>query len=361
MSKLFLVFLSCLLGALLFTSQTLPAYAVGAYEDYTTYTEVDPNTDITVATNTLTIDTMRRDVSAYVYKDKGAGHFSGDFEHVVDVKATASDDHGSVTIWALADSVNDVTDALAVGDLIHILFYQPSEALGLSIWLREWYSGSNYDDKTYLISMNTWYYLTIDRISSVLRCRVYLDSARTSLLDALQITVHSTPAYRYVYGVMSETSNFAPTATMSCEVKNLGLDLDFVYPTFNLIGLNSTLNASGIQFTINLSDNVALDTCLLEWNNTGTSANVSYSLSGTTYLLLANQTLHATEAVRIYYRFFFNDSSGNMNVTVQHFLITNTEPIIGPPPPGLSSAQLFVGVMVIVGSIVFVGYLASKK
>lgn len=50
------------------------------YEDFTTYTEVDEDSDITVTPSKCDVDTLRRDALSYVRDDNGAAHF-GDIEH----------------------------------------------------------------------------------------------------------------------------------------------------------------------------------------------------------------------------------------------------------------------------------------
>ena len=46
-----------------------------AVEDFTTYTEVDPNSRITVSSTKVTWASVQRDEDAYVYKDKGVNYF----------------------------------------------------------------------------------------------------------------------------------------------------------------------------------------------------------------------------------------------------------------------------------------------
>ena len=56
--------ISLFLGILLF-----PNVSLGAVEDFTTYTEADPNSKITVTSSKIDVDTMRSDDEGYVYKD----------------------------------------------------------------------------------------------------------------------------------------------------------------------------------------------------------------------------------------------------------------------------------------------------
>jgi len=78
-----------------------------AKENFLTYTEVDPTTKITVTAEKITFAAITNNDNSYVYKDKGAGYFDGDFQVVVKGKITASTDNGRPYIWGLANVIND--------------------------------------------------------------------------------------------------------------------------------------------------------------------------------------------------------------------------------------------------------------
>lgn len=376
MRNVCILFLSGLLAALIFTSQTFPAYASPGYEDLTAFTKAGAESAQLATTSTrVTYTDMQYQDEAYCYKDYGANYFtySDSNCHYFDFRITARDfasaGAGDLSMhfpWILANAIGDVA-VLNSGTFLAVNHLQHKDQSNYKIYLRERYGGSTNGvaSANYNLIVGNTYYANISFSGTSLTLDVYStvglrDAGAAGDMASLSRTLGANHEFRYLYCFATYDLPYDPKISGYNENYDFNL-ADTEYPTYTLMGLNSTLNASGIQLTINLSDNVALDTCLLEWNNTGSLANVSYSLSGTNYLLLANQTLHATEVVRIYYRFYFNDTSGNMNVTVQHFLITNTEPIIGPPPR-LSSAQFFVGLMVItipLGLVVL--YLASKK
>lgn len=374
MNKTFLLFLSCLLATLIFTSQTFPAYANPAYEDLTGFTKAGAEAaQLATTTTRVTYTDMAYGDEAYCYKDYGVAYFtySDSNCHYFDFRVTSRDlseagsgDNTMHFLWILANAIGDVAD-LNAGTFLGVYHYQNKDEENYKIAMRERHNSITYMDVagSYNLLVGSTYYSNVSWSDTSLKLNVYSttelrEAGAAGDIASLSLALHANHEFRYLYCFASFDLPYPQHISGYNENYDLFLP-DPTYPTYTLMGLNSTLNASGIQFTINLSDNVELDTCLLEWNNTESFVNVSYALSGTNYLLLANQTLHATEAVRIYYRFFFNDTSGNMNVTVQHFLITNTEPII--VVEGLSSAQLFVGAVVILGSICVVGYLASRK
>ena len=370
------LFLGLLLAALIFTSQTFPTYANPAYEDLTEFTKAGAEAAQLATTATrVTYTTMAYGDEAYCYKDYGVAYFtySDSNCHYFDFRITSRDfktaGSGDLTmhfLWILANAIGDVAD-LNAGTFLTVHHYQNKDEENYKIAIRERHNSFTYLDVagSYNLLVGSTYYSNVSWSGTSLKLNVYSttelrEAGAAGDMASLSLALHANHEFQYLYCFASYDLPYDPEISGYNENYDLFLP-DPTYPTYTLMGLNSTLNASGIQFTINLSDNVELDTCLLEWNNTGTFSNISYSLSGTTYQLLANQTLNATEGLKVEYRFFFNDTSGNMNVTVQHFLITNTEPIIGPPPVGLSSAQLFVGALVILGSICVVGYLASRK
>ncbi len=80
-----------------------------AIENFTTYTEVDPNSKITVASSKVSWDDLSRNEEAYVYKDKGYDFFDKDFTHKLKVQFS---DYGSgsscrANHWAVADVLDD--------------------------------------------------------------------------------------------------------------------------------------------------------------------------------------------------------------------------------------------------------------
>ena len=165
------------------------------YEDFTTFTEVDPGSTVSVAANTITgaqVDVKNSDT--YVYKDYGAGYF-GDFTHQFSAKATMDEGTADVIwVWGLTNTVDDY-GAWAAG--IGFGFYGQS-------WSRTVVQekGGSTDFSTQL-SNNTIYYFTITRSGTSLTATVYSDSGRTNTVYTHNITVAST-TYRYLYALTSQ-------------------------------------------------------------------------------------------------------------------------------------------------------------
>jgi len=189
--------------------------------DYTTFTEVDPSSDITVTANEITIDTLRRDVSAGVYKDFGTDYFSGDFEFEWDFDFTAEvGNYGATSLFALTPT-NLLTreDRLAANSGFDV-YIGIDTGNAIRTFLRDWVTDSA--DQTgsgYTVPRRFWYTLT--RVGSTITLKIYIDSDRTSLYDTLTINNGAAPSYRYLYAMSSFESTFAPTDTLSGNLRNL--------------------------------------------------------------------------------------------------------------------------------------------
>jgi len=83
-------------------------------QDYTTYTETDPNDRFAVANNVITVTGLTNDEDAYVYKDFGAGYFA-DFTHYLGpVQFTAQS--GTLPCFAFYGVANAVDDSYHLSD-----------------------------------------------------------------------------------------------------------------------------------------------------------------------------------------------------------------------------------------------------
>ncbi len=79
-----------------------------ANENFTTYTEVDPNSRITKTSTKVTWAALDRNETAYVYKDKGVDFFDGDFTHLLTVYMTTLVNGSYVYAWALTNDLNSI-------------------------------------------------------------------------------------------------------------------------------------------------------------------------------------------------------------------------------------------------------------
>jgi len=126
-----LIFITCLVFLIIQT--------IYALEDFTDYIEVDPGTTITVDTDTVSWNDLEtRGSSSYVYKDKGASHFDGDFEHKF--KCQFSDGHNlnQAAFWMMANAVGDIKALRdADEDFLCFFYYLSSEVNYLYLQIYE--------------------------------------------------------------------------------------------------------------------------------------------------------------------------------------------------------------------------------
>lgn len=175
-----------------------------ALEDFTTYSETDPETRIAFTANHID-STISKNADAYLYKDKGVGHFT-DFEHLITVQGNdgAPCDNNAIDyIWAVT---NDIADWKGLVDnnkhAIAVNLYDFYDTPGL-IGLRECHNGSVYADNYTSPASNTPYYLTIEKSGTTFTCKIYSDASRTTLVDTLTLTLQANNSWRYIFAVMS--------------------------------------------------------------------------------------------------------------------------------------------------------------
>jgi len=187
-------------------------------EDFTTYTEVDPNSRYSITATTITVTGLTRNEDAYVYDDKGVDHFGASFEHLVDVKATSFTSSGIVHCWAVSNVVDDASSwVVNYSQAASVNWY----GSGPRLYIRNFESG-NLD--TANASLNTQYYLTISRSNETLTCEIYTDSSRTVeyLHDTITTGVPASRTYRYIFGANSHNSG-NPDRLVSAVISNLDL------------------------------------------------------------------------------------------------------------------------------------------
>jgi hypothetical protein len=78
-----------------------------AIENFTGYDETDEGDNVTRIASKVSWDDLDRDESSHVSDSKGAGHFSGDFEHKFECLWENHVGYGLVFYWALANVQED--------------------------------------------------------------------------------------------------------------------------------------------------------------------------------------------------------------------------------------------------------------
>ncbi len=201
-----------------------------ANEDFTTYTEVDPNSRISVTASRITFTGLTIDESAYVYKDYGASYFSGAHESLLTFRASAQSAAGGWLIWALTNDVDDWQGLIDANKTIVGVMLNAGGAdrhIGLT--------GLNAGNQVgalpgYVYTFDTTYYLKVVIDPAVgangtIYLYIYSNAARTTLLNTQSYALSAALAgdYRYIFGIMSR--NFTAGFTVSGYVEDLSFTL----------------------------------------------------------------------------------------------------------------------------------------
>lgn len=171
-----------------------------AYEDFTTYTEIDEGDDITVTTNKVEWDTMTSDVTSRVFKDFGVGHF-GNVEHLVEIEFKTSTVYGGSAFWIISNALTDLQDMFG-NKPPGLVFYGMQYEGSYQFRLHDCESGNG---DIWNGSVNTLYYCTVERAGTSGTVKIYSDSDRTDLLTTLGVNCTVT-TLRYLYAACSTDS-----------------------------------------------------------------------------------------------------------------------------------------------------------
>jgi len=186
-------------------------------ENFTTYTEVDEDSDITITANKIAVDTIRRDAISYVRKDRGVGHF-GDFEHLIKGTCISANEYHNTGFWALTNGYTTIKQMTTNSSGISLSFRTGDEETN-QIYLSD-YTVEGTD--IFIFEFDTLYYCTIQRSGTSLTCKIYSDANRTILLDTLSL-VCSITTYRYIYGLASYGEETFPAQQITLNSEDLDL------------------------------------------------------------------------------------------------------------------------------------------
>lgn len=216
------------------------------YEIFTTFTEVDSASDITVTASKVSWDTMTCTATSYVYKDYGAAHF-GDFEQLLTINCSSADISGWVIFWNMANQAAQTYDDMANAGSGFTLTLHDNDDNGVyHLRIRD---GANPDYLTqHTVTIPFTYYVTISRAGTTWTCDVYSDAARTTLAFTLTRT-GATTAFRYLAVACSKS--ITGTATTTGYSENLDLQEGASAPT---VVTNATTSVE--ETTATLSGNV---------------------------------------------------------------------------------------------------------
>ena len=178
-------------------------------QDYTSYTEVDPNTHISKAASHIDFDGYQNE-DAYVYKNFGAGYFVGYFDHFFKVKVVTDPmlENRVVPIWALANAVDDYTALATNGNNLAMTVQYGVGWGGPKFTLRAVHGGvAQGVDLSEILTEGETYNIHVKRIAGNIRAYIY-DS--NGLFDVLEITmVGTTDTYQYLFACLTANNGVA--------------------------------------------------------------------------------------------------------------------------------------------------------
>ena len=197
-------------------------------ENFGLYTEVDVTGDLTRICNRVNWTTMRRDATSHIWFDHGVDHF-GDFEaqftfNFSDAEAGDGSNVSYMYPFGLSNA-NTGRTGITSGDGIAVHIAENGAVDDqFKFDIRQWTGGVRDFFDTGVVRNIGTYYLTVDRIGTAVRLRIYDNPARGpgDLLETLS-GVGDTTAYRYCEVAMAFNSAGDPGDHTTGYVENLEL------------------------------------------------------------------------------------------------------------------------------------------
>ncbi len=300
-------------------------------QDYTTFTEVDPNSVITVQSSTQIYANLQRDKTAYVYYDGGADAY-GDFSAEFDRQGLYLSSGGVSCEFMVANSVGDMRNLQDTSGY-SLMFYsvgQSSQYVTFSI--RENDGGTLYTDTTAsTFNTVTLWYITLEKNGEDFTAEIYSDASRTSLQESLSLTLHDDMlAYRYLYAVASYNDG-GSSYYNRVYVRNLDVtgvtpsDTYYIEYDAGSFEQNTTELLDTANFTATWTTNGTLSHSIFSWNFSGAYVNDTAQAFGgsvsTTLKYLGDNV--STIGYNVGVIMYANTTTGEWDTTgVNYFTVT---------------------------------------
>jgi len=212
-----------------------------AYEDFDTYTEEDVPGKITVNDTQVSWSALDIDDESYVYDDKTAGHFDGDFEHKLEYQFSLNVNGHLHALWMLANAIDDLK--CIVDNLDANVLYLYDVGAQVLLYLETFNNGVSAGWDSWAATPGVTYYITIARDddgggSSVgqLTADIRTGSHTGILQTTLTVDCNEQVDYQYIYPIAAFNSG---TNGDTCTGFTRNLDLQevaIVVPTGALYG-----------------------------------------------------------------------------------------------------------------------------
>ena len=217
--------------AFFFFASPITPPAASEYEDLSAYTEVDEESDFTIASTQITADTYKfNHATSYLYKDFGEAYFGTDVEIQFELTVSAMvDSYGPCGIISLT---NDLGTSADVAEGPEVRVNSQENSTHVELWTGHGdYSASVHMHNTHAICVK--YYCTLTTTygaddTSAVKLGVYTDEARTTLAggDApygLEDVpeAHGSQTYRYLLVAQSARAATDETESVSMVIDKI--------------------------------------------------------------------------------------------------------------------------------------------
>jgi hypothetical protein len=190
-------------------------------ENLLNYTEVDPNSKLTVTSSKVTANDLDRDEDAYVYKDFGADYFD-DIDCDFEIYADDTNDSGANFHVGFS---NTVDDRQGWGNDVFSVYFNSTNGSGG--WELRLVADTYGTPNAYTASEDTLYYCTLQRAagSDAVYLYIYSDAPRETLIDTLTVSsVGISTKFRYFFAACSRNTSTA-SKNFDGYIQNINLHL----------------------------------------------------------------------------------------------------------------------------------------
>jgi len=232
------------------------------FEDFTTFTEYDPNEVIDIINSTLINANVSRGYDEYVYKDYGVEYFEN-FTHTLDGKFGQDLNIDSICFPQLLS--NDIDDAKGLTnnnkDFIGFYSYDfsiPPPTPTQTITLRECDAGTSYINVSSVLSNDVWYYFRFHKNGTYLNLAYWTNgddrdnNNRTAGSYVEDLTLNLQHNYKFRYLFVVNTWNTGINYRTKTYIRNLWIGTEGYFVTFyrsngGILRVNDTTVSNGTQ------------------------------------------------------------------------------------------------------------------
>ena len=252
------------------------AGGIKQYENFTAYTQVEPDNRVDVINDTHVAHRAERDEDSYLFFDYGTDYFDN-FTHQFVWESDFAELTGIGYVWMVSDTADDakgIDDG--GGNFLGLQMY--SDGTGRRLLLRECDSGALFTTIWQSGPLaNTLYYTNVSKYGTDLTVKIYDDPGMTNLIRTMSLTLQTDHKLEYIIPVNTYNSGLN---------KFTNQDVYFLW----LGNVTGGYETEGYFTTVDyLSDPLANGSALVHLTNTtmpgGTAITVEFSDDNSTWIL----------------------------------------------------------------------------